>query len=87
LKDLQSHSKYAVNLSYDLAEGGADFVVTLKDRSNIVIEVGFNKETVVQVENTLKKTNGKYGLVFGSNELELVSDSIVKIPLRFLLLI
>lgn len=87
LKDLKSHSKYAVNLAYDLAEGGADFVLILKDRSNIVIEVGFNKEEIKQVENTLKKTNGKYGLVFGSNELELVNDSIVKIPLRFLLLI
>ena len=42
---------------------------------------------VKQVENTLKKTSGKYGLVFGSNELKLVGDSIVKIPLRFLLLI
>lgn len=87
LKDLKSHSKYAVNLSYDLAEGGADFVLTLKDRSNIVIEVGFNKEEIKQVENTLKKTGGKYGLVFGSSELELVGDSIVKVPLRFLLLI
>ncbi|OQX70751.1 hypothetical protein B6D52_03545 [Candidatus Parcubacteria bacterium 4484_255] len=38
LKDLKSYSKYAINLSYDLAEGGADFVLTLKDRSNIVIE-------------------------------------------------
>lgn len=85
LKDLKIYNKYAVNLSYDLAKGGADFVLTLKDRNNIVIEVGFNKEEVKQVENTLKKTNGKYGLVFGSNELELVGDSIVKIPLRFLL--
>jgi len=87
LKDLQSHSKYAINLSYDLAEGGADFVLTRKDRSNIVIEVGFNKEEVKQVKNTLKKTGGKYGLVFGSKELELVDNSIVKIPLQFLMLV
>jgi len=87
LKDLQSHGRYAVNLSYDLAESGADFVLTRRDRSNIVIEVGFNKEETRQVENTLKKTGGKYGLVFGSKELELVSDSIIKIPLRFLLMI
>lgn len=87
LKDLKSHSKYAVNLSYDLAEGGADFVLTLKDRSNIVIEVGFNKEEIDQVEYTLKKTGGKYGLVFGSKNLELINNSIVKIPLKYLLLI
>jgi uncharacterized protein len=87
LKDLKSHDKYAVNLSYDFAKAGADFVLNLKDRSNVVVEVGFNKETIAQVENTLKKTKGRYGLVFGSNELELVGDSIVKIPSKFLLLI
>lgn len=87
LNDLQSHGKYAVNLAYDFAEGGADFVLTLKDRSNIVIEVGFGKETVAQAESTLKKTDGKYGLVFGSKELELANSSVVKIPLRFLLMI
>lgn len=87
LKDLRSHNQYAVKLSYDFAEGGADFVLTLKDRSNVVIEVGFNKEQVRQVKNTLAKANGKYGLVFGSNELGLVDDSIVKIPLKYLLMI
>lgn len=87
LKDLKNHSKYAINLSYDLAEGGADFVLTLKDRSNIVIEVGFNKNEIEQVRNTMKKVKSRYGLVFGSNELELVENSIVKIPLKFLLLI
>lgn len=86
-KDLKSHDKYAINLSYDFAEAGADFVITLRDRNNIVVEVGFNKETIAQVENTLKKTGGKYGLVFGSNELQMANDSIVKIPLKFLLLI
>ena len=87
LKDLKKYSKYAVNLSYDLAKGGADFVLTLKDRSNIVIEVGFNKEEINQVKHTLKKTDGKYGLVFGSSELKLINNSILKIPLKFLLLI
>ncbi|MBZ1345519.1 MAG: AAA family ATPase [Candidatus Nealsonbacteria bacterium] len=87
LKDLKSHSKYAINLSYDLAEAGADFVLTLKDRSNIVIEVGFNKNEIEQVRNTMKKVKSRYGLVFGSSELELINDSIVKVPLRFLILI
>ncbi|MBU2579073.1 ATP-binding protein [Patescibacteria group bacterium] len=87
LKDLKSHSKYAINLSYDLAENGADFVLTLKDRSNIVIEVGFNKNEKEQVKNTMKKVKSRYGIVFGSNELELIDNSIVKVPLKFLLLI
>lgn len=85
LKDLKRDK--AVTLTYDFAEAGADFVLTMIDRKNVVIEVGFNKEEIKQVENTLVKTGGKYGLVFGSNELELVNNSIVKIPLKFLLLI
>lgn len=84
-KDLKK--TVALDLRYDFAEGGADFVLTLKDRSNIIIEVGFNKNEVEQVKNTMKKVKSRYGLVFGSNKLELVDNSIIKIPLKFLLLI
>ena len=74
-------------LFYDIAEGGADFVLSLNNNSNIVIEVGFNKEKYGQVQNTMKKVKCKYGLVFGSRDIELVKDSIVKVPLRYLLMI
>lgn len=84
-KDLKK--TLAHDLRYDFAGGGADFVLTLKDRSNIVIEVGFNKNEVEQVKSTMKKVKSRYGIVLGSNELELVGDSIVKIPLKFLLLV
>ncbi len=85
MKDLKD--KLAVNLFYDISEGGADFILTLKDRSKIIIEVGFNKEEIRQVMNTQNKVKGKYGLVFGSSKLELVDDFVVKIPLKYLLLI
>lgn len=75
------------DIFYDYSKGGADFILTLKDRSRIAIEVGFNKEKVSQVENTQKKVGSKYAVVFGSKNLELVSDSIVKIPLKYLLLV
>ena len=84
-KDLKN--KMAVDISYDIAEGGADFILTLKDRNKIVIEVGFNKEEISQVVNTQKKIDSKYGIVFGSKNLELINNSIVKIPLKYLLLI
>jgi len=78
----------APRLSYDIAENGADFVLTLKDNTNIVIEVGFNKEKTEQVENTMEKVkNVKYGLVIGSSELKIVNNHIIKIPLKFLMLI
>ncbi|PKP61262.1 MAG: hypothetical protein CVT88_00645 [Candidatus Altiarchaeales archaeon HGW-Altiarchaeales-1] len=85
MEDLKD--KFASDISYDSAEGGADFVLTMNDRSKIVIEVGFNKEDIGQVINTQKKVNGKYSIIFGSEKLELVNDSIVKVPLRYLLLL
>lgn len=84
-KDLKK--TLAVDLRYDFAEGGADFILTLKDRSNVVIEVGFNKDEIEQVKNTMKKVKSRYGIVFGSDKLDLVEDAIVKIPLKYLLLI
>lgn len=84
-KDLKN--SLAVDLRYDFAEGGADFILTLKDRSNVVIEVGFNKNEIEQVKNTMKKVKSRYGIVFGSDRLDLVEDAIVKIPLKYLLLI
>lgn len=88
-EELKEHHVFGKSiLSYDLAEGGADFILTLKDKSNIVIEVGFHKETIKQVEKTMKKVKKpRYGLVIGSNTLELIENSIVKVPLRFLMLI
>ncbi len=88
-KDIKENYVFgAPKLSYDISKNGADFVLTLQDKSNIVIELGFNKEETKQVENTMKKVkNVKYGLVIGSKDLEIVGNSIVKVPLRFLMLI
>jgi predicted AAA+ superfamily ATPase len=87
-KDIKhSHIFGEPKLSYDIAEGGADFILTFNDRTNIVIEVGFNKEEIKQVEFTMKKVKSKYGLVFGSQNLEVVKEKIVKVPLKFFLLI
>ncbi|NIA18361.1 MAG: hypothetical protein GWO79_00570, partial [Actinobacteria bacterium] len=73
---------------YDYSSGGADFIVRLKDETEVVLEVGLNKEKVQQVAHTLKKTEGrgKFGLVVGSDKLELINENIVKIPLEYLLL-
>ena len=72
---------------YDYGKGGADFVVRFVNGEEIVFEVGMSKERTDQVERTMKKTNGraKYGVVIGSQELELQGD-VVKIPLHYFLL-
>ncbi len=73
---------------YDYSKGGADFIVRFNDGLEVVIEVGFGKNDIAQVEKTLKKTNGraKYGLVIGGDALELANENIVKIPLNYFLL-
>jgi len=88
-KDIKGNYVFgAPKLSYDIAEDGADFVLSLQNKKDVVIEVGFNKEEIKQVQNTMKKVrDSQCGLVIGSRKLELINNSIVKIPLRFLMLI
>ncbi len=88
-KDIKGNYVFGVpKLFYDIAENGADFVLSLQNKKSVVIEVGFNKEEIKQVQNTMKKVrNPQYGLVIGSRKLELINNSIVKVPLRFLMLI
>ncbi len=80
--------KGKANVLYDFAKGGADFILRFLDHQEIVIEVGFGKEEIRQVEKTMKKTQGraKYGIVIGSKELE-IQDNVLKIPLNYFLLI
>lgn len=72
---------------YDAAEGGADFILRFKDGRKIVIEVGFNKEEIDQIKFTSKKVKPNYGILVGSENLDLVDNFIVKIPLNYWLLI
>lgn len=73
---------------YDYSSGGADFIVRFKDKREIVLEVGFGKEEIRQVVDTLNKTEGrgKYGMIIGSDKLELINKNVLKIPLEYLLL-
>jgi len=85
LKDLKN--KKARNIAFDIAEGGADFILDLVDKEKIIVEVGFNKETTEQIKNTSKKVKAKYGILIGGKKLELQDDLIVKIPLNYWLLV
>ncbi len=88
LSILEQELHNSADFFYDYAKGGADFIVRFKDRREIVIEVGFGKEKLLQVEKTLTKTKKRanYGLIIGSHELSL-SNNLVKIPLNYFLLI
>ena len=73
---------------YDYGKGGADFILRFLDRTEIVIEVGFGKEAIKQVEKTMSKTQNraKYGIVIGAEQLDIINENIVKIPLNYFLL-
>jgi len=69
---------------YDAARGGADFILAFPDRK-IPIEIGYGKKGIDQTVLTLKKIIGPYGLVVCDSDL-VKEGEIIKIPLRYLLL-
>lgn len=74
------------SLTYDVSEGGADFIVTLGDKK-IVLEVGAGKKGYKQVMATAVKVNPKYSIIISSNELEYSREhNAIKIPLKYFLL-
>lgn len=74
------------SLTYDSAQGGADFILGLGMRK-IVIEVGAGKKGYRQIVDTSKKVKTAYNLIVSDNSLEYSEEfNAVKIPLRLFLL-
>jgi predicted AAA+ superfamily ATPase len=75
------------SLTYDNAQGGADFIMGF-GKEKIIIEVGMGDKNIKQVLQTAEKVKAKYGLVISRNNLKLHSEeNIVQIPLDYFLLI
>jgi uncharacterized protein len=73
-------------LTYDPADGGADFIVSTNDK-NIVFEVGIGKKDYKQVIQTAQKVSPHYSLVISNNTLEYsAAINAAKIPLKYFLL-
>ncbi len=74
------------SLTYDSAQGGADFILGMGMR-RIIIEVGAGKKGFRQIINTAKKVKADYSLIISNNNLEYSEEfNAVKIPLRLFLL-
>jgi len=93
-KDFKKKGKVfngGIDIMYDSSSGGADFVLRIGANKKIIIEVGFRKENegIRQIENTGKNIGGyDYGIIVSQkSNLELVSDKIVRMPLKFWLAI
>lgn len=74
------------SLTYDVSEGGADFIVTMGIQK-IVMEIGAGKKGYRQIIKTAEKVNPKYSLIISNNELEYSEEyNAVKIPMKYFLL-
>jgi predicted AAA+ superfamily ATPase len=74
------------SLTYDSAQGGADFILGFGGR-RIVLEVGVGNKGFRQVAATSRKVNADYGLVICEGQLEYSRElGAVKVPLRTFLL-
>jgi len=71
-------------MRYDSAQGGADFILQILNKKQIIIEVGMGEKDKKQIINSSKKINSDYNLIFSSSELKVDQDlKIVSIPLDY----
>jgi len=76
-----------MGVEFDPSDGCADFILTLKDRSSIVIEVGYGHKGVDQMLRSAEHCRCKYGIVIANDPLELrADDNIVIVPKELFLL-
>ena len=81
------YKKINVSITYDSAQGGADFIVGW-ERQRIIIEVGSGDKGARQIKNTMAKVEARYGFTISSNYLNLIRDeNILQVPLEYFLLV
>lgn len=71
-------------LRYDNSQNGADFILQIANKKQIIIEVGLGKKDRKQILNSMERINSDYGIVFSSNPLVIDQDKkIVNVPLDY----
>lgn len=73
------------SLTYDATQKGADFIARLGQR-RIPIEIGYGSKDAAQVQATLKRTRGAWGLVIDERDKVYQSQNIIFVPLSYWLL-
>ena len=80
-----------IELLYDSSANGADFILRANKKKEIIVEIGYGRKNIgaKQIKNTAKKLdNFAYGIIVSEeNELKLIDEKIIKIPLKFWLMI
>ena len=81
--------RFGFSITYDSADGGADFVIR-QDEASLVFEVGYGKKNISQVVKTMNRMQEKvsYGVLISQNPLVVhPDDNIVEIPISYFLLV
>lgn len=69
---------------YDSSQGGADFILQIENKKQIIIEVGLGKKDRRQILDSMSRINSDYGIVYSSNPLTIDQDKkIVNVPLDY----
>ena len=75
------------SLAYDSSKNGADFMLKIENKKQIIIEIGIGHKDTKQVENTMQKNRSDYGMVIcNRKELTLIEEkNLILIPKEFFL--
>jgi predicted AAA+ superfamily ATPase len=69
---------------YDSAQKGADFILQIANKKQILIEVGMGKKDKGQILNSMTRMPAEYGIIYSNNELRIDSENkIVNVPLDY----
>ena len=72
------------DIRYDSQEGGADFILQILNKKQLVIEVGLGNKNLKQIVTSSKKINSDYNIIFSNHELELdKATNTIFVPLDY----
>jgi predicted AAA+ superfamily ATPase len=75
------------SLSYDSSKGGADFILKIENKKQIIMEIGNGHKDTKQVETTMQKNHSDYGIVIcNRKEITLIEEkNLIMVPKEFFL--
>lgn len=75
------------SVTHDPKEGGADFIVQVENKRQVVIEIGIGDKGNRQAKHTLERIDGDYRITICDTELSIIKEKrLIRLPLDFFLL-
>jgi hypothetical protein len=75
------------SVAYDSAKNGADFILKIDNKKQVIFEIGMGNKDTKQVENSMQKHKSDYGVVIcNRKELTLIEEkNLIMVPREFFL--